>query len=100
MGDAFGACADTMTVRPHRPNIVMKTGFLIVSALRGNTTGPDDQPSALLQLSGTELNRNSIFVSRADSRLHISVLGSEISPLDCSPGRLRRGTVAYTLPRR
>src|SRR5258705_12160384 len=39
MGDAVGACADTMTVRPHRPNIVMKTGFLIVQA--SEATQPD-----------------------------------------------------------
>jgi len=39
MGDAVGACADTMTVRPHRPNIVKKTGFLIVQA--SEATQPD-----------------------------------------------------------
>src|SRR5258706_9742568 len=39
MGEAVGACADTMTVRPHRPKIVMKTGFLIVQA--SEATQPD-----------------------------------------------------------
>ena len=42
MGDAVGACADSMTVTPHRPNTATTIGFLIVQALRGYT-GPDDQ---------------------------------------------------------
>jgi len=33
MGAAAGACADTKTVKPHRPKTVMKTAFLIVQAL-------------------------------------------------------------------
>ena len=40
MGDAVGACADTMTVRPHRPNIVMKTRFLIVQAFEAIEPDP------------------------------------------------------------
>ena len=39
MGDAVGACADTMTARPHRPNIVATTGFLIAYA--SEATQPD-----------------------------------------------------------
>jgi hypothetical protein len=42
--------------------MVRKTGFLIVSALRGSTTGPDDQNAlrlyTVLRFLGTELNRN------------------------------------------